>query len=84
MDFAGTIMPKCIALPKKGQRCPITQLSRSALARLCVPCRENAWNPPVRSYNIRQPGKRRGTRRIDLESLLEFLDSCGEGGKVDD
>ena len=77
-------MPKCIALPKKGQRCPITQLSRSSMERLCVPCKENGWTPPVRSYNIRQSGKRRGTRRVDLESLKTFLDTCREGGDEED
>jgi hypothetical protein len=74
-------LPKCIALPKTGGRCAITALSRSALARLCIPSRENGWCPPVISYNIKLPGKRRGTRRIDLESLLAFLESCREGGE---
>jgi hypothetical protein len=76
-----TASPVCVPLPKPGGRCPITMLSRSAMVRLAVPCLENNWRAPVLSYNIRLPGKKRGTRRVDLESLHQFLESCQEGGE---
>lgn len=67
--------PEFIRLPRSGQRCPHTGLSRSALNNLILPCKANRHRPPVLSISDRKPGKARGTRLIVYDSLLSHLNS---------
>jgi hypothetical protein len=64
--------PEFIRLPKGGL-CPHTGLSRSKLNQLILPCKQNDWNPKVKSICLRQPGAVKGTRLIVLDSLLDYL-----------
>ena len=64
--------PEFIRLPKGGL-CPYTNLSRSKLNQLILPCEQNDWKPKVKSICLRQPGAVKGTRLIVLDSLLEYL-----------
>jgi len=66
--------PRYIRLPKGGQLCPWTSLTRSRMYDLITPTEEMP-SPPVRSVSLKKPGKTRGVRLIDLGSLLEYLDS---------
>jgi len=60
--------PEFIRLPKKGKRCPLTGLSRSALYELIA-----GENPVVMSKSIVKPGRSRGTRLIVVSSLLNWV-----------
>jgi hypothetical protein len=68
------IRPIYIRLPKPGNQCRWTGLSRSALADLCVPGKANGFRPPVKSI---APKKRKDAKRavrlIVFESLMSYL-----------
>jgi hypothetical protein len=66
-----------LRLPRSGQRCSFSGLSRSTLITLAVPCRENQWTPVVTSLLIvSRHGARRGVRLIDRVSLETYIRSC--------
>jgi hypothetical protein len=69
--------PVWIRLPKPGERCAYTGLSRSALNELILPSRD-VQNPRVASISLRKPHEVRGIRLIKLESLLAVLDDMLE------
>ena len=55
-------------LPKTGQRCTITGLSRATLNELIL-----GTQPPVKSVVLRKRGNTRGIRLIECQSLLAHL-----------
>ena len=65
--------PEFIRLPKPGQQCPYTGLSRSHLNSLILPTKANGNCPPVRSVSLRQRGATRGVRLVVFESILSYL-----------
>ena len=65
--------PRYIRLPKAGENCPITGLSRAKMNELILPNARNNHRPPVISKSLRQPHQARGVRLILLESLLAYL-----------
>jgi site-specific DNA recombinase len=62
-----------VRLPKPGQRCEQTGLSRSKLNELILPSARNSFDPPVKSLSLKLPGRARGTRLIVWSSLKQFL-----------
>ena len=76
-----TVKPEFIRLPKSGNRCPHTGLSRSKLNQLVLPCKENDFKPPVESKVLRKRGIIRGTRLIVFDSLMEYLNGLDDGGR---
>jgi len=70
---ANALKPEFVRLPRCGQRCPITGLSRSTLNSLILPTSENAFRPPVISRVLAKRGRIRGVRLIVYDSLMEFL-----------
>lgn len=60
--------PEFIRLPKSGQRCSWTGMSRASLNELVL-----GSGAPVRSVVLRRDGASRGIRLIYLESLLHYL-----------
>lgn len=69
---------KWLRLPRNGERCRLTGLSRTSIRELVEPCRVNGGRPPVRSILLRKKGALRGIRLISKESLLAYLDSVLE------
>jgi hypothetical protein len=65
--------PVYIRLPKPGEKCAITGLSRAKLNELILPNGRNNFNPPVASKSLRQEGAQRGIRLVLLESLMTYL-----------
>ena len=65
--------PVYIRLPKPGEKCPITGLSRAKLNELILPNERNHFNPPVASKSVRKAGSQRGVRLVLLESLMAYL-----------
>jgi site-specific DNA recombinase len=65
--------PVYIRLPKPGEKCAITGLSRAKLNELILPNGRNNFNPPVASRSLRQEGAQRGIRLVLLESLMTYL-----------
>jgi hypothetical protein len=63
-----------IRLPKQGQRCPRTGMTRSALNELILPTPRNSFSPPVESKCLRKREGGKGTRLIVWQSLKEYLD----------
>ena len=57
-----------IRLPKPGEHESTTGLTRSVLTRLCV-------EGKVKSISLREPGKARGCRLVNLPSLVSYLAS---------
>jgi len=70
--------PEFIRLPKPGQRCPWTGLSRSGLNNLILPSVANGGRPLVVSKSLRKRGALRGTRLISYDSLMSYLKSCDD------
>jgi hypothetical protein len=69
-----TEVTEFIRLPKSGDRCVVTGLSRSALCGLVLPSLANGGKPPVKSKVLKSnPGNMRGIRLIHVGSLLQFL-----------
>jgi len=76
-----TSKPEFARLPRAGQAEPYSNLRRSTLNGLILATKENGFCPPVRSIVLRRPGRARGIRLIDLNSLLTFLHGQAEGSK---
>lgn len=68
-----TAEPLTIRLPRTGQRCPWTGLSRSAMNELILPCKANDFSPPVKSTVLQSQGRSRGIRLVIFASLKEHL-----------
>lgn len=67
-------VPPFIRIPRPGERCHHTKLSRSTLYALITPCAANNYNPPVKSHVVKSSRfAQRGTRLIDRESLLAYI-----------
>src|SRR5262249_42567609 len=70
-----------LRLPPPGRLCPYTGLSRSYLNLLILPCEQNAYKPPVKSFVLRKRGARKGVRIISYPSLrAHILANEQEGG----
>lgn len=65
--------PVYVRLPKPGEKCSITGLSRAKLNELILPNERNNFTPPVASKSLRQKGAQRGIRLVLLESLMNYL-----------
>lgn len=65
--------PIYIRLPKPGEHCARTGLSRSMLNELILPTKRNKHRPPVKSINLRKGENIKGTRLILWESLKSYL-----------
>lgn len=68
------ILPGFVRLPRAGQRCPYTGLSRTTLFELTVPCTRNGYRPPVAGYQLRSKGAQRGIRLIRLADLYKYIE----------
>jgi hypothetical protein len=69
--------PEFIRYPKPRTRCEKTNLSRTKMCELVLPCAANDFKPPVRSVVLRKKGKARGIRLIDYASLMAYINSSG-------
>jgi hypothetical protein len=72
--------PEFIRLPRSGQLCPWTGLTRSKLNELILPSEANSFKPAVKSVSLRPKGAVKGTRLIVYNSLVGYLRSRIEGG----
>jgi hypothetical protein len=64
-----------IRLPRPGERCPVSCLSRSTLVELIKPCRRNGFRPPVKALHLKREGAAKGVVLINRASLREFFAS---------
>jgi hypothetical protein len=55
-------------LPRQGDICPVSGLKRGMLLQL-------AQDRKITSVHLRKPGAKRGSRLINVESLLAYLES---------
>ena len=60
-------------LPPPGQKDPVFGLTRSYLNMLILPCRENGFRPPVKSFVLRRTRARKGVRLIEILSLRQYV-----------
>ena len=73
------IEPLTIRLPRSGERCLWTGLTRSALNVLILPCKANGIVPPVKSKVLKSGGNSRGIRLVIFKSLKFHLLEDEEG-----
>jgi hypothetical protein len=78
-QVVATITPEFLRLPKPGLLCPFTGLTRSAINELILPTQRNKFNPPVRSFCLRQRGAKTGIRLVDYASLRSYILARPEG-----
>ena len=69
--------PVYVRLPKSGERCEYSGLTRSKLNELILPNERNNYRPPVESKSVRERGAERGNPLILLESLLAISPTTG-------
>jgi hypothetical protein len=62
-----------LRLPRPGERCPISGLSRSGLVELVRPCERNGFRPPVEARHLRRKGTQRGVVLVSAASLRDYL-----------
>lgn len=67
------VLPEFIRIPRVGQRCPHSGLTRNPMLALVTPNASNGNRPPVRGVLLRKPGAMRGIRLVHLPSLLAYL-----------
>ena len=67
------VTPEFCRLPKSGEACPYTGLTRSYLNSLILPSEANNFKPPVQSIALRHEGHCRGVRLIVFSSLMGHL-----------
>jgi hypothetical protein len=67
--------PEFIRLPRNGERCPYSSLTRTAMDQLVRPQAFNDFNPPVESRIVRSGQGRRGSVFISYRSLMAYLSS---------
>lgn len=68
--------PEWIRLPRSGERCPLTGLSRTTLNALILPTNGNGNKPPVKSRVLKSSKfATRGVRLIHAPSLLHYLEN---------
>lgn len=77
-----------LRLPRPGDRCHVSGLSRSTLVELVRPGIRNGFRPPVEAKHLKRQGTSRGVVLINRASLLAYLDglpsvaeSCAAGGE---
>ena len=73
--------PIYIRVPRQNIKCPKTGLTRAYLNKLILPCKENNYDPPVKSVSACKKGKTKGVRLILLTSLLDYLESINKTNK---
>lgn len=78
--MVAAVQPEFIRLPKVGQQCPFTGLTRSGMNTLILPTPLNSGRPPVRSFTLRRKGSRTGVRLVDFKSLVEYVRAHPEQG----
>ena len=65
--------PEFLRLPPTGKSCPVTGMKRGTLNILVLPCKENDYKPPVRSFTLRRKGHVKGVRLIDRADLVRYI-----------
>lgn len=79
LSLTAPVTPIFIRLPRAGEACAWTGLSRSAMNALVLPSATNNWRAPVASRVLRGRGKLKGVRLILFESLIDHLRACPDG-----
>jgi hypothetical protein len=72
--------PEFIRLPKPGQLCSRTGLSRSKMNELVLPSLLNNFKPPVKSISLRNRGQVKAVRLVVYDSLLGYIRSFLQDG----
>ncbi len=70
---SATEEPLYVRLPKPGQLCSRTGMTRSTLNELILPTERNSYRPPVESKCLRKQEGGKGTRLIVWQSLKDYL-----------
>lgn len=75
LKFARSVKTEAefMRLPPPGQKDPVFALTRSYLNMLILPCRENGFRPPVKSFVLRRTRARKGVRLIEIQSLRDYV-----------
>lgn len=76
-------IPEFLRLPRPGNRCPFTGLTRSYMNLLVLPTEANGHKPPVRSYVLRRKGAKTGVRLVSYEALRNFILAHAEVGTAE-
>lgn len=71
--------PYTIRLPKTGEYCRYSGLSRSGVNQIILPCEANDFKPPVKSFRLAREGNIKGIRLIVWASLKAYLKQQEEG-----
>lgn len=71
---ARPVLPEWGPVPREGELCPYSGLSRTCILELIHARKSNKFTPPVKSVMVRITGNIRGRRLVSIPSLLSFLE----------
>ncbi|MCU0791936.1 MAG: hypothetical protein MUE42_03600 [Opitutaceae bacterium] len=72
-----------LRLPRPGERCSVSGLSRSGLVELCIGGPRNNWKPPVEARRLKRKGAARGVVLISRASLVAFIEALPSTSQSD-
>ncbi|MCX6970029.1 MAG: hypothetical protein NTV93_07740 [Verrucomicrobia bacterium] len=67
-----------LRLPKEGERCSVTGLSRASLNQILTETDPETGEKLVESFTKSQPGTSRGIKLINSRSLLDYMESAAK------
>ena len=67
--------PLFVRVPRSGEKCPYSGLTRSTLLSLVLPSHDNEFPAPVASLAPRKPGAKRGIRLVVWAALEAYIRS---------
>jgi len=74
--------PAFVRLPRSGSRCPVSNLTRTAVDQLVRPQPYNNFRPPVKSRVLKARNAARGIRLVEVKSLLDYINRLPDGAEV--
>jgi hypothetical protein len=83
-EIAADRFPAFIRVPRSGSRCPVSNLTRTAIDKLTRPQPDNDFRPPVKSRVLKARSATRGVRLVEVQSLLNYLNNLPDGAEVRD
>src|ERR1700737_2512049 len=76
--------PAFIRLPRSGSRCPVSNLSRTAMDQVVRPQLCNHFRPPVKRRVLKARNATRGVRLVEVKSLLDYINNLPDGAEARD
>lgn len=68
--------PIYLPIPRPGHHCPVFGLSRAKVYELIRANAQNNYQPKVKSWTDRKPGRKYGNRFVLYQSMKQYLETA--------